>query len=47
MKTIHRNRSTQVLNLFLILIAGLTSVEMPAAEVYSWTDKNGVVHLER
>ena len=44
MKTILRNRSTPVLNIILILIAGLTSVEILAAEVYSWTDKNGVVH---
>lgn len=44
MKTILRNRSTPVLNIILILIAGLTSMEMLAAEVFSWTDKNGVVH---
>ncbi len=37
--------NTAFLKLFLILIAGLISADVLASEVYSWTDKDGVIHF--
>ncbi len=45
MKIFHKYCSANLLTSVVILVTGIVSTQALATEIYSWTDKNGVVHF--